>query len=146
MKNIKKAMVEVPATTLSAIKNMLFNSENGVDLSSIVSDLSIMSENEDLTAINVGLTFKGIRPELDKSTRYSSGYACIIRYEFIQESLILGQISTRTSRMSFDRETNSFAKEWSTPTKELMPITHWLELNPSETEVREYVAKQYKKA
>ena len=39
---------------------MLFSSENGVDLSSIVNDLAGVQQDEDLTAINVALVFKGI--------------------------------------------------------------------------------------
>lgn len=43
MKQVKKGFVEVPATTLNALKNMLFSAD-GVDLSAIVNDLAASEE------------------------------------------------------------------------------------------------------
>ena len=83
------ATINVPVSTLNAIKNMLFSAEQGgVDLSSIVNDLTIGNENRDLMAINVGLTFKGIKPEIDSTTRYSRDYHDLVEYTFISYSMI----------------------------------------------------------
>lgn len=85
-----KNFVEVPIGTLSALKNMLFNNE-GVDLSSIIEDLS--KPNDDLTAINIALTYKGFKPDIDSNPRYyqyPSGR--VTRYDFIKYSLILDKV------------------------------------------------------
>ena len=81
--------INVPASTLNAIKNLLFSEkEGGVDLSSIVEDLTTGNENRDLMAINVGLTFKGIKPKIDSTTRYSRDYQNLVEYTFISYSMI----------------------------------------------------------
>ena len=65
----QNGMVEISAMTLNALKQLLF-SEDGVNLTNIVKDLAAGGKNEDLSAINVGLTFKGIKPEMDMSPRW----------------------------------------------------------------------------
>lgn len=83
------ASINVPVSTLNAIKNLLFSEkEGGVDLSSIVEDLTTGNENRDLMAINVGLTFKGIKPEIDSTTRYSRDYQNLVEYTFVSYSMI----------------------------------------------------------
>ena len=89
MKNNLSSTINVPVSTLNAIKNLLFSEkEGGVDLSPIVNDLTVGSDNSDLMAINVGLTFKGIKPEIDKSTRYSVDYRELVEYKFVSYSMI----------------------------------------------------------
>lgn len=88
MKN-QISTINVPVSTLNAIKNLLFSEkEGGVDLSSIVSDLTVGDDNSDLVAINVGLTFKGIKPDVDKTTRYSKDYKDLVEYTFVSYSMI----------------------------------------------------------
>jgi hypothetical protein len=84
----KIASVSIPVTTLNALKGLLFNSEEGVDLSPIVKDLTVGNANEDLVAINVGLTFRGLTPEIDTTTRYSRDYRDLVEYTFVSYSLI----------------------------------------------------------
>lgn len=88
MKNLAKT-VSIPASTLNAIKNLLFSEkEGGVDLTPIVTDLTIGNENRDLVAINVGLTFKGIKPEIDTTARYQSDYRSLCELTFVSYSMI----------------------------------------------------------
>ena len=96
MKQTRKGFVEVPTTTLNALKNMLFTKDgNGVDLSTIVDDIAV-GENKDLTAINVALTYKGIQIDIDKRTRYSYDWKNRYnRFDYIGYSLILGIIKVK---------------------------------------------------
>ena len=88
MKN-QISTINVPVSTLNAIKNLLFSEkEGGVDLSPIVSDLTVGDANSDLVAINVGLTFKGIKPDIDKTTRYAKDYKELVQYTFVSYSMI----------------------------------------------------------
>ena len=88
MKN-QVSTINVPVSTLNAIKNLLFSEkEGGVDLSSIVTDLTVGGANSDLVAINVGLTFKGIKPDVDKTTRYTRDYKELVEYTFVSYSMI----------------------------------------------------------
>lgn len=88
MKN-QISTINVPVSTLNAIKNLLFSEkEGGVDLSPIVSDLTVGDANSDLVAINVGLTFKGIKPDIDKTTRYAKDYKELVEYTFVSYSMI----------------------------------------------------------
>lgn len=87
MKNTAN-MVEMPIGTVKALKKMLFNSENGVDLSAIIADVA-EPENEDLTAINVALVYKGLSPEIDTNPRYTHwGENKCTKYTFVHYSLI----------------------------------------------------------
>lgn len=86
--------VSVPTTTLNALKGLLFSKDGGVDLTTIISDLTTADcESADLMAINVGLAFKGLKPEIDKTTRFGSDYKNLIQYDFVSYSLILDKVS-----------------------------------------------------
>ena len=88
MKN-QISTIDVPVSTLNAIKNLLFSEkEGGIDLSPIVTDLTVGGANSDLVAINVGLTFKGIKPDIDKTTRYAKDYKDLVEYTFVSYSMI----------------------------------------------------------
>lgn len=147
MKNLVSSSVNVPVSTLNAIKNLLFSEkEGGVDLSSIVSDLTIGNENPDLMAINVGLTFKGIKPEIDSTTRYSSDYRDLVEYTFVSYSMIrdvvtckrkviakwdnekndlcpCGKSQEQTYTMSLDSWCNEYSTDRNEPTAEL--VSRW---------------------
>ena len=144
MKKTVKATVEVPVTTLSAIKNMLFNSNGGVDLSKIINDLGY-GEAEDMTAINVGLTFKGIMPNIDKTTRYDSGYRQISKYEFVGVSLIRENIKVHEYGLRFSQKDNAFDENWEDMGERTFSLSDWLNMSTNEVEQREYVVKQYGK-
>lgn len=88
MKN-QVSFVNIPTSTLNAIKSLLFSEkEGGVDLSPIVEDLSVGNDCPDLVAVNVALTFRGLKPEIDTNTRYGRDYQSIVEYKFISYSLI----------------------------------------------------------
>lgn len=92
------AIVSIPSATLNALKNLLFSSETGTDLSTIVDDLTRDPKDRDLTAINVALTFKGVQVDVDKTTKYEYRWKNkISKYEFYGHSLILGLIKAKES-------------------------------------------------
>lgn len=62
--------IEISQMTLSAIKSLLFNSNDGIDVSPIIEDLYTKDEEKDLLAINVALIMKGAKPEIDMSPRF----------------------------------------------------------------------------
>ena len=96
MKQTRKGFVEIPTTTLNALKNMLFSNDGGVDLSAIVNDLAASEEHRDLTAINVALAYKGVQIEIDKRPHYSYDWRNRYnRFEYIGYSLILGIIKVK---------------------------------------------------
>lgn len=139
-------MVSVPSTTLNALKGLLFNSENGVDLSSIVNDLKTADNNEELLAINIGLTFKGLKPEIDTTSRYGSEYRSVIRYDFINYSMILNKVTCKRVRIA----------EWSEEKGDLIPcnkdsynvtfeVNEWLTKDIDRTKSVEYVVSRNKK-
>lgn len=109
----KNATVSIPVTTLNALKGLLFNSEEGVDLSPIVKDLTVGDDNEDLMAINVGLTFKGLTPEIDTTTRYAKDYQSLVEYTFISYSLIRDVVT-------YERRTIA---NWNESKNDLCPYT-----------------------
>lgn len=93
MKQTKKGFVEVPQTTLNALKNMLFTNNEGMDLSNIINDLTPNAENKDLTAIHVALTHKGVRVHIDERPHYQHDYRNrFCQYDFCGYSLILGVV------------------------------------------------------
>lgn len=114
MKN-QESMVNISVSTLNALKQMMFNSKEGVDLSSISQDIATgLGMNADLAAINVGLTFKGIKPEIDKTTRYSGEntyWRQYARLEFVNYSLILDRVSAKRITISREKESDVWKEE-----------------------------------
>lgn len=103
MKQEKKGYVEVPTTTLNALKNMLFNDTKGVDLSSIINDLTFDPEHRDLVAINVALTYKGVRPSVDEKPHYEHEWKNrYFRYDYVGYSLIMGSVKVRSTLLEVD--------------------------------------------
>lgn len=125
MKN-SNSTISVPVSTLNAIKNLLFSEkEGGVDLSSIVDDLTIGNENRDLMAINVGLTFKGIKPEIDLTTRYSRDYQSLVEYTFVSYSMIRDMVTCiRKVIAKWDSEKNDLC-----PCEDKYPQNYTFSLN-----------------
>ena len=96
MKQTKKGFVEMPATTLNAIKNLLFSNE-GADMSAIIDDLTTDERSRDLVAINVALAYKGVKIEINTESRYMHQYGkYITRYDYVGHSLILGVVKVKT--------------------------------------------------
>jgi hypothetical protein len=111
MKQTKKGFVEVPATTLNALKNMLFNNE-GVDLTNIIDDLTPNAESRDLTAINVALAYKGVQIDIDKSVHYVYDWGNrFYTHTFVGVSLILGIVKTQRALWEIDEQGNIIEKQ-----------------------------------
>lgn len=130
MKNLAKP-VSIPASTLNAIKNLLFSEkEGGVDLSPIVTDLAVGNENRDLVAINVGLTFKGIKPEVDTTTRYQSDYRSLCELKFVSYSMIRDIVTCEKRVIAkWDNEKNDLCPcaDNNEPYTETMVLESWYE-------------------
>lgn len=124
--NNMATMVEIPAITLNALKGLLFNSENGVDLSGIINDLG----GDDLTAIHVALAFKKQVPEIDRKPRYSLGYSkeYYTVYEYQSFSLILGTVDVMKQTTYFDNRKGPYSVQ------ETLPIAKWYELSTEKPE------------
>lgn len=116
----------INAATLNCIKQLLFSqNEEGVDLNPIVQDLG----GNDMTAINVALVFKGVKPEIDTNSRYggySKYWKSYEKYEFVKYSLILDEVEANVTELTFNPETGEFTD------KELAPkffsLEDWLSL------------------
>lgn len=131
-------MITIPAMTLSALKSMLFNDKEGTDLSNIINDLSIGVENRDLTAIHIALTHKGIKPEIDTTTRYYRDYVTLYELEYIGYSQILGTVAIKRTELKY------LKKEITKISEDIynMPYTKWLELSTDrDTLVQELIAR-----
>lgn len=89
----KKGFVQIPEPTLKALKGLLFSKDGDVDLSPIVNDFAFPG-NEDLTAINVGLVYKGLTPKIDERPRIICGETC----EFVGFSLIMGMVKAKNKK------------------------------------------------
>ena len=99
-----KATVKISAATLNALKQLVFSSQEGVDLSSIINDIAGKEDNaqRDEVAVNIALAFKGIVPKIDSETvRYESlndwnksYYTCT----FEHYSLILDRVYYTTTK------------------------------------------------
>lgn len=141
----QNGMVEISAMTLNALKQLLF-SEDGVNLTNIVKDLAAGGKNEDLSAINVGLTFKGIKPEMDMSPRwggFNDYWRQYIAYTPVGYSLILDRVTYKKCEISRDKEKD----EWTSGKvyEDSMPMAEWLNLTTEKADVDAFVAKMLEK-
>lgn len=152
MKESRKGFVEIPQLTLKALKGLLFTENDGVDLSSVINDLTPNEEMRDLTAINVALTYKGMKPKLDNATRFNSDYRSLKCYEFISYSLILGVVNCRVvrERLPYDNS-KIFTKDdfkLDNEAFEAICIETWLEMstdkNSIQKEILDRANKDYK--
>jgi hypothetical protein len=142
---MKNGMVEISAMTLNALKQLLF-SEDGVNLTNIVKDLVAGGKNEDLSAINVGLTFKGIKPEMDMSPRwgnFNEYWRQYSAYTPVGYSLILDRVTYRKCEISRDKEKD----EWTSGKvyEDSMPMADWLNLTTEKADVDAFIAKMLEK-
>ena len=141
--NCRKGFVEVPQMTLNALKGLLFTNEGGVDLSSIINDLK-PNENDELTAINVGLVYRGLTPEIDKSTRYYRDYMTLVKWEFVGVSLILGGVKVKRFTKWFDQKTQKVDEEWREDEGvQFYGFDQWLEKSTNEGEIIEELKEKF---
>lgn len=132
--NCRKGFVEIPQMTLNALKGLLFGNE-GVDLSSIINDLK-PNDNDELTAINVGLVYRGLTPEIDKTTRFTNEWDTLVKWEFVGFSLILGIVKIKISKSCYSSSSNSFG-EWKTNDEIFVRgFDEWISASTDENEVR----------
>ena len=91
----------------------------------IVQDLG----GDDLTAINVALVLKGVRPNLDTNPRFggfSDYWKSYIKFDFIKYSLILDKVTAKATEFTYVPETKTFtSKEINTKT---FSLEDWLKL------------------
>ena len=142
---MKNGMVEISAMTLNALKQLLF-SEDGVNLTNIVKDLVAGGKNEDLSAINVGLTFKGIKPEMDMSPRwgnFNDYWRQYYAYTPVGYSLILDRVTYRKCEISRDKEKDVWTS--GKVYEDSMSMEDWLNLTTEKADVDAFVAKMLEK-
>lgn len=143
MKQTRKGFVEVPTTTLNALKNMLFSNEGGVDLSAIVNDLTANEEHRDLTAINVALAYKGVQIEIDKRPHYSYDWKNRYnRFEYVGYSLILGIIKVR--RTLIEVAENGEEKIIFNSEVECLSFDQWSEMTADMTDIVKKIEERTK--
>ena len=139
-------LVEISAATLSAIKSMLFTNDGGVDLSPIVTDLTIGDDNRDLTAINTALVFRGAVPEIDKATRFGQDYKSLVQYTFISYSLIRDRVTAHRRKISeFDEAKNGMFSKDDEGYKVTFSLGEWLEKPVEPDEPISNIMKRWKK-
>lgn len=140
------ASVTIPATTLNALKGLLFNSKDGVDLSPIIKDLTVGSANEDLVAINVGLTFRGLVPEVDKTTRYSKDYRELVQYTFVSYSMIRDLVTyERKTIARWDSNKNDLCPCDSESYLDSTSLANWYEKSTDRSVPTQELVKQWYK-
>lgn len=137
----QNGMVEISAMTLNALKQLLFT-EDGVNLTNIVKDLVAGGKNEDLSAINVGLTFKGIKPEMDMSPRWGNFNEYWRQYSAYTPtgySLILDRVTYKKCDISRDKEQD----KWTSGKvyEDSMPMADWLNLTTDKDDVDAFMSK-----
>jgi hypothetical protein len=141
----QNGMVEISAMTLNALKQLLFT-EDGVNLTNIVKDLAAGGKNEDLSAINVGLTFKGIKPEMDMSPRwgnFNDYWRQYNAYTPIGYSLILDRVTYKKCEISRDKEKDVWTS--GKVCEDSMSMADWLDLTTEKADVDTFVAKMLEK-
>lgn len=141
----QNGMVEISAMTLNALKQLLF-SEDGVNLTGIVEDLAAGGKNKDLSAINVGLTFKGIKPEMDMSSRwgnFNEYWRQYSAYTPVGYSLILDRVTYKKCEITRDKEKD----EWTSGKvyEDSMSMADWLNLTTDKADVEAFIAKMLEK-
>lgn len=142
----KISSVSIPVTTLNALKGLLFNSEEGVDLSPIVKDLTVGNDNEDLVAINVGLTFRGLVPEVDKTTRYSKDYRELVQYTFVSYSMIRDLVTyERKTIARWDSNKNDLCPCDSDSYRDSISLGGWYEKSTDRSVPTQELVKQWYK-
>lgn len=150
MKEIRKGFVEIPQTTLSALKSLLFDKDGEIVLSTLINDLSPNAEMRDLVAINVGLAFKGLKPNIDGRTRFSSDYRSLVKYEFISYSLILGVVNVKktTASLPYSKDSELTTEDlgnWTNESFATIGYSEWLEMSTNEKEATTNLLNRWNK-
>jgi hypothetical protein len=123
--------VTISAAMLNCFKQVLFSQTNGVDLSPIVEDLG----GEDITAVAVALAYKGIKPEIDTTTRFDTEYrGTYAKYEFKSYSVIKDLVLISKTYFTWEDNTHT----WSSDSSQDMEIqlSRWLNMSTSEEDIK----------
>jgi hypothetical protein len=132
-KKNQSAFVQMPSSTVAALKAMLFNSAEGVDLSGIINDIAGDHLNKDLVSINVALAFHGHKPELDNTVRIVESWewgGTITTGQMTNISLITSTVEVARTEHKYNVETKQWdAKEAGFGT---MNLKEWYDTNESE--------------
>lgn len=137
MTNKENAFVQMPSSTVAALKAMLFNSTEGVDLSGIIDDIAGTHSNKNLVAINVALAFNGYKTELDDTVRIVNSWewgGTITTGKMVNLSLITNTVEVARTEHKYNVET----KQWDAEEIgiETMSLENWYNNNPSEDDER----------
>lgn len=122
---MKNDFISIPRATLNALKQVLFNDEDGVNLSPIINDLAL-EEDRDLTAINVALVVKGIKPKFDTTPRFARSWSknsAFTRYNIGHISLILGKVAATAQDCNENGEPTERC-----PRTEILDVSTWLNM------------------
>lgn len=114
----------IPTATLNCIKQMLF-SKQGIDLSNIINDIAVISENKDVIAINMALAYKGVKPELDTTVRYETGWMAFNEYKCVDMSLILNTVKCSRMHYCYNKDTDSFVADTDDVSFVTMSVEEW---------------------
>ena len=136
-KNNQSAFVQMPSSTVAALKAMLFNSTEGVDLSGIIDDIAGNHSNKNLVAINVALAFNGYKTELDNTARILNWWkydGTIKTGQMVNLSLITNTVEVICANHTYNTET----KQWTTKENgiETISLEDWYNYDPAEGDKR----------
>ena len=105
---MKENTYTISKEMMNCFKQLLFTSdEKGVNLQGIINDLTLEEENE-LLACSIAFAYKGIIPQINKSTRFKPDYRCYYAYEIVGYSVIMNSYKCVCQRFYFNKETKEF--------------------------------------
>lgn len=141
----RKGFVEIPATTLNALKNMLFTqNENGIDLSNLINDLTPSAEAKDLTAINIALAYKGVHVQIDERPHYTHEWKReFVRYDYTGYSLILGVVKVRRTFCQL-MEDGTIQETKTKESTECFCFDQWAEMTTDVTDIIKIIEERIK--
>lgn len=131
--------VTISAAMLNCLKQVLLSNTDGVNLTPIVEDLG----GEDMTAIAVALAYKGIKPEIDTSTRFATEYRdTYAKYEFKSYSVIKDAVMVRKTLITWNEGT----KHWDfdeSPREIPISLYKWLTMATSAEKYMSEILARY---
>ena len=131
--------VTISAAMLNCLKQTLFSQTDGVDLSPIVEDLG----GEDVTAIAVALAYKGIKPEIDTTTRFDTEYRdTYAKYEFKSYSVIKDLVLISKTYYTWDSNTHTWSNDRSQDME--IQLSRWLNMSTSEEDIKNKIVPDSK--
>ena len=120
---------QISTATLSAIKNLLLETENGINIKPLVDDLKVGDVNEDLLAINIALVMRGVKPTISNESRYREYDNMFFRYDFVSYSLIHDLVTATETK--FRKLENGDGKQVYKERSITMNVCEWESLKTS---------------